>query len=202
MKKRLFASLVVLIFGFLGSKTPALARGYDFTFPAARRSVISGYDYSPSHPAYDYRFSRHTKVAAAKGGSVLDSHWAFYDGESWPCDSSERARGNFVILDHGNGLTTWYFHLSNTGYTPGNGTYIHQGRYMARADDTGCSDGDHLHFATKLNGAPFDPYAGATDWVGGDPIPMGYRDQNGAVHGPFALDRARIRNPVHPAREW
>jgi hypothetical protein len=30
-------------------------------------------------------------------------------------------------------------------------------------------------------------------WASGDPIPMGYRDQNGTVHGPFALDYSSIR---------
>jgi hypothetical protein len=63
---------------------------------------------------------------------------------------------------------------------------------MALSGDTGCG-GAHLHFATKNNGTPFDPYAGSTNWVSGQPIPMGFRDQNGDVSG-YATTSIVIHN--------
>ncbi len=128
---------------------------------------------------------------------VRSSYWEFNDGEAWDCDKSVMARGNYVILDHDGidpDLQTWYFHLSNTGNKPGTGTpFNHRGMYIAISDDTGCSSSDHLHFATKMDGVPFDPDANP-DWAGGEPIPMGFRDQNHNVRGPYALDRTKIRN--------
>jgi len=193
MKKRISLAICTSILTLTLLTITALAYGNNLSFPAGRRSVITK-GYSGTHQALDYRMSNGTKVVAVKSGTVSSSHWGFADNEPWLCDNSEDSRGNYIILDHGGGLTTWYFHLSNTGNTPGNGTYFHQGAYMALSDNTGCSSGAHLHFALKLNGTPIDPYAGSTHWVSGAPIPMGYRDQNGNVQGPFALDDTTIRN--------
>ena len=197
MKKvsRLLVSLIISGIAIFSIKGSALSYGYNLIFPAARRSAISGHTFNnpPSHQAYDYRFSNGTKVAAATAGTVQASDWDFDDDEPWPCDGTINSRGNYIILDHGGGLTTWYFHLSNTGTTPTNGTSFYQGAYMAYADNNGCSGGAHLHFSTKLNGTPFDPYAD-NHWVGGKPIPMGYRNQNGTVNGPYALSDTKIRN--------
>lgn len=89
-------------------------------------------------------------------------------------------------------METWYFHLSNTGTQPISGTYFALGDYMAYSGDTGCGAA-HLHFAAKDDGTPFDPYAGTTEWVGGEPLPMGYRDQDNAIQGPFPISLINIR---------
>ena len=48
------------------------AFGYNFVFPSARRSVLSGFTYAdpdnPSHLAWDYRFAMHTPVTSAQKG--------------------------------------------------------------------------------------------------------------------------------------
>src|SRR5574341_622187 len=193
MKKRLVIMLAALLATFALATAIALAYGNNFSFPAARRIVISQ-GYSDTHQAYDYSFTTHTAVAAAKAGTVTASRFDRVDGYDSHCTGGIEDRGNYIVLDHGAGLETWYFHLSNTGSTPGVGTYFYRGAPMALSDDTGCSDNPHLHFATKLNGTPFDPYAGTTDWVSGAPIPMGYRNQDGTTNGPYALDRTKIHD--------
>jgi hypothetical protein len=195
MKKRFLISLVLLFVLVVLTRTTVLAYGRNFSFPAARYSrIVPNGGYTGSHKAYDYRFPSHTKVVAAKGGTVTQSEWEYADG--WPsdCTGGIRDRGNYIILDHGSGLTTEYFHLSNTDPSarPGVGRTFSRGSYMAPSDNNGCSTADHLHFATKLNGIPFDPYAGTTDWVSAQPIPMGYRDQNGTINGSYPLIDTKI----------
>jgi hypothetical protein len=143
----------------------------------------------------------HTPVTSAQKGWVATSTWTFPDNDpDEVCDNTIRSRGNYIVLNHtsddrtqGTGLESWYFHLSNTGNQPAVGVYFSLGQTMAKSGDTGCGTA-HLHFATKNNGVPFDPYAGTTNWVSGEPIPMGFRDQNGVVQGPFSLSNAKIRD--------
>lgn len=196
MKKRLSLISVILLITLGLLTVTALAYGYNFSFPAASRWGISqGWGTpNPTHQAFDYPFLSHTKVVAAKPGTVIGRDFDFGDGEPHPCDFTVGSRGNYLILDHGNDLETWYFHLSRTGNQPAIGTYFRQGEYMALSDDTGCSDRDHLHFATKLNGTNFDPYDSDTHWVSGSPIPAGYRDQNGNVNGPYSFSQNEMFN--------
>lgn len=193
MKKRLVIMLAMVLAAFVLATTIALAYGNNFSFPAARRIAVSQ-GYSGTHQAYDYSFTTHTAVAAAKAGTVTASGWGYADGWNSGCTGLIGDRGNYIVLTHASGLETLYFHLSNTGNTPGVNTYFYQGAPMALSDDTGCSDQPHLHFVAKLNGTPFDPYAGTTDWVSGVRIPMGYRNQNGTTNGPYALDKIKIHD--------
>ncbi len=190
--KKIAAILAAALLALVMISLTASAYGADLIHPLQRRTHLTQ-GYSSGHQAYDFR-SSHTKVVAVLDGQVDATRWDRPDGWTWPCDNTVSARGNYLILDHGSGLTTSYYHLSNTGNTPGAGASVDRGQYMALTDDTGCSTGDHLHFSVKTNGSPVDPYAGTTEWVSGDPIPAGYINQNGILKGPFPLDRPKIRD--------
>ena len=95
--------------------------------------------------------------------------------------------GNYIEIDHGGGVITRYAHLSRNGFAVSMNDSVSRGQRIANSDCTGWCNGDHLHFAVRINGSYVDPYAGTTQWVSADPIPMGYRDQNGNVQGPFTL---------------
>ena len=205
-KSRIILTCFFVLIFVLCIKEYVSAFGHNFVFPAARRSAVSGYVYAdpsnPGHLAWDYRFSMHTKVAAAQKGWIATSRWDMQDGTDTQCTGTYDDRGNFIVLNHtsndgseGTGLETWYFHLSNTGLMPTTGQYFHVGKNIANSGDTGCGQA-HLHFATKDNNIPFDPYAGGTNWVGGVPQPMGFRDHNNNIQGPFALDNTKIRDMV------
>lgn len=67
----------------------------------------------------------------------------------------ESGYGNLVILDHGNGDTTRYGHMSAFDVTKGDVVAI--GQVIGRVGSTGNSTGDHLHFEIRIAGVAVDP---------------------------------------------
>ncbi len=63
--------------------------------------------------------------------------------------------GNAVIIDHGLGLSTLYGHLSSIDVKEGE--QIKQQQIIGKTGETGLAVGDHLHFATLLQGVPVLP---------------------------------------------
>jgi len=63
--------------------------------------------------------------------------------------------GNTVIIDHGLGLSTLYGHLSSIDVKEGE--QIKQQQIIGKTGETGLAVGDHLHFATLLQGVPVLP---------------------------------------------
>jgi murein DD-endopeptidase MepM/ murein hydrolase activator NlpD len=60
-----------------------------------------------------------------------------------------------VELDHGNGLSTRYGHLSEIDVKVGQ--HVRTGEVIGRIGSTGRSTGPHLHYETRVNGEPVDP---------------------------------------------
>ena len=92
-------------------------------------------------------------IVAADGGTVI---MAEYSG----------AYGNTVIIDHGNGVSTLYAHLSSINV--GVGSTVGQGQTIGGVGNTGnCYglDGVHLHFEVRINGSTVDPMG----YIGGYP---------------------------------
>lgn len=67
------------------------------------------------------------------------------------------ANGKLLILDHGNGLSTTYSHLSS--YAVQMGDRVRRGQIVARIGSTGWSTGPHLFFEVRDGGQPIDPLA-------------------------------------------
>jgi hypothetical protein len=63
--------------------------------------------------------------------------------------------GNTVIVDHGYGLMSLYGHLSSIGVKAGDA--VTRGQELGKSGATGLAGGDHLHFATLLQGLPVTP---------------------------------------------
>jgi murein DD-endopeptidase MepM/ murein hydrolase activator NlpD len=63
--------------------------------------------------------------------------------------------GNMVEIDHGNGLTTRYAHLSAIAVSIDQ--KVEAGTIVGRLGSTGRSTGPHLHYETRINGEPVDP---------------------------------------------
>jgi murein DD-endopeptidase MepM/ murein hydrolase activator NlpD len=63
--------------------------------------------------------------------------------------------GKYIIINHGNGLQTWYAHMSAT--STAQGAYVRQGAKIGEVGSTGYSTGPHLHFAVYKNGKPVNP---------------------------------------------
>jgi murein DD-endopeptidase MepM/ murein hydrolase activator NlpD len=96
-----------------------------------------------SHPGIDIGVPSGTPVKAAAAGTVIV---AGDDGSGY---------GNYVVIDHGNGLATVYGH--NTSVAVGVGSRVAQGQVIASSGCTGYCFGPHLHFEVRVNGTPVDP---------------------------------------------
>ena len=64
--------------------------------------------------------------------------------------------GNTVLIEHGYGLKSWYYHMDSLDVSTGQ--MVEQGQIIGKVGSTGFSTGPHLHFAMRLNGTPIDPY--------------------------------------------
>lgn len=74
-----------------------------------------------------------------------------------PGFSREYPRGNYVILDHGNGLQTRYFHLECGSVRVRPADIVQVGTRLGFMGKTGLATGEHIHFELWLNGIPVNP---------------------------------------------
>jgi hypothetical protein len=107
------------------------------------RRIINGEPRSP-HTGTDFPASEGTPVLAANAGVVALVLDHFFAGRS-------------VILDHGLGLYTMYFHLQDSAVREGQ--RVDRGQLIARVGSTGRTTGPHLHWGARLGGSRIDPGA-------------------------------------------
>ncbi len=100
-----------------------------------------GWRWGRMHEGIDIGVPCGTPIHAAASGTVIYSGWM--DGY-----------GNFVVIDHGNGLATAYGHQSAIYVSGGS---VSQGQSIGAVGSTGNSTGCHLHFEVRVNGNPVDP---------------------------------------------
>ncbi len=77
--------------------------------------------------------------------------------------------GNYVKIDHGDGLETIYAHLSSVNSNIKVGQWVNVHDSLGFAGTTGDSSGEHLHFEVRLNGIAVDPYSNMSMWCGAEP---------------------------------
>ncbi|NTW72783.1 MAG: peptidoglycan DD-metalloendopeptidase family protein [Eubacteriaceae bacterium] len=119
-------------------KLPAVYGTGRFIVPTTGR--VSAINKAGSHAgsrAVDIANSIGTAIYAADAGKVVTV-------------SYDSGYGKFIIINHGNGFSTRYAHLSSTGVSVGQ--TVSQGQRIAGMGSTGSSTGSHLHFEVMLNG--------------------------------------------------
>src|SRR6185369_5521892 len=94
------------------------------------------------HTGLDFRAEYGAPVRATGTGKVTVAEWS-------------AGYGNLVELDHGNGVTTRYAHLSAIGV--GVGQTVAAGALLGRVGSTGRSTGAHLHYEARIDDEPVDP---------------------------------------------
>lgn len=94
------------------------------------------------HAGIDFRAPTGTRILATAPGTVITA-------------GKTGGYGNMVEIDHGNGITTRYAHLSTILVNAGD--KIATGEAIARSGSTGRSTGPHLHYEVRLNGEAVDP---------------------------------------------
>ena len=71
--------------------------------------------------------------------------------------SYDASRGNYVVIDHGEGVETHYYHLADGSVSVALGDHVAAGQSIGGMGSTGASTGAHLHFQIEINGEPVDP---------------------------------------------
>jgi murein DD-endopeptidase MepM/ murein hydrolase activator NlpD len=121
--------------------------------PLSYRHISSGFTGARMHPItrkvsahyqIDYAAPSGTPVVASARGTVTSAGWS----GGW---------GNIVRLEHDNGYTTHYGHLSAFAKGLRAGARVDQGQLVGYVGSTGWSTGPHLDYGIKLNGTPINP---------------------------------------------
>lgn len=123
-----------------------------FAWPAPSYTRISSDYGTRMHPTLGVeKFHNGVDLAAPSGSAIL----AAYNGKVVAADYNA-SMGNYVMLDHGDGLYTIYMHASSLNVSKG--ATVAKGQQIAAVGSTGRSTGPHLHFGVRLNGSYVSPW--------------------------------------------
>ena len=106
-----------------------------------RRSIINDQPRSP-HTGVDLRGSRGTPVKATNDGKIVLTGNLFFTG-------------NTVVIDHGAGIMSMYFHLDKINVKKGD--KISRGKVLGTVGSTGRATGPHLHWGIRISNQRVDP---------------------------------------------
>lgn len=106
-----------------------------------RRNPFGGRTYE-FHAGMDIDGERGDLVVAPGNGTVVEAGW-------------KGGYGNMIEIDHGNGLTTRYGHLSKIEVAQGDS--VTRGQLIGQIGSTGRSTGPHLHYELRVNERPINP---------------------------------------------
>jgi murein DD-endopeptidase MepM/ murein hydrolase activator NlpD len=106
-----------------------------------RRNPFGGRNYE-FHAGMDIDGERGDSVLAPANGTIIKAGW-------------QGGYGNMIEIDHGNGLTTRYGHLSKIEIQVGDS--ISRGQLIGLVGSTGRSTGPHLHYELRLNDKSINP---------------------------------------------
>lgn len=125
-------------------QTPPKKAVGSFIYPVSGR-LSSGYGarWGRTHKGVDLACSKGTPIYASDGGTVEFSGW------------NSGGYGYLVIINHGNGYSTYYGHNSKNVVSAGEKVY--QGQLIGYVGSTGDSTGNHVHFEIRSGGSPKNP---------------------------------------------
>jgi murein DD-endopeptidase MepM/ murein hydrolase activator NlpD len=134
---------------YLSRATPDRQWDANFTAPAnaptsdvfGSQRIFNGVA-QREHQGLDFRVPTGTPVAAMNSGTVLLARFLYFEG-------------NCVVIDHGQGLLTLYFHLSE--FKVKEGDVVKRGQEIGLSGGTGRATGPHLHVAVRWQGTYLDP---------------------------------------------
>jgi murein DD-endopeptidase MepM/ murein hydrolase activator NlpD len=109
--------------------------------PFGCRTIINGHERSP-HSGVDLRAQERTPVKATNRGRIALVADHFFSGRS-------------VVMDHGAGIMSMYFHLSHIPVKVGQ--VVEKGACIGLSGSSGRATGPHLHFGVRINGGRVDP---------------------------------------------
>ena len=136
--------------GTTSGGTGGTAVGGGWVRPCSYTSITSpfGYRVSPTsgastyHQGVDLDTGTGWPVVAAKAGRVVVAGYG-------------SAAGNYIKIDHGDGVSSIYMHLNS--YCVSAGQMVSAGQNIGTTGATGVATGDHLHFGIAVNGVYVNP---------------------------------------------
>lgn len=103
---------------------------------------------STNHKGIDLTAPYGTAILASASGIVTTA-------------AHSNSAGNYIVIAHGNGMSTVYMHCSSLLVSVGDN--VEQGEVIAKVGSTGYSSGNHLHFGIIKNGTYVDPLGYVSD---------------------------------------
>ena len=97
---------------------------------------------SSNHKGMDIGASTGADIIAAADGEVVIATYSY-------------SAGNYIMIDHGGGVSTVYMHCSQLLVSKG--AKVKQGQVIAKVGSTGYSTGPHLHFGIRSGGTYVNP---------------------------------------------
>jgi len=132
------------------------------------------------HDGWDYAAAPPDMALAAADGEVV-----------FAGNADDNCNTRAVIVDHGNGYRTLYWHLARVDVQIGD--RVARGQPVGMIGSTGCATGPHLHFGVQFLGRNTDPYG----WCGAAPDPWA-RHPAGSVSSWLWVDRPSPCAPPWP----
>jgi murein DD-endopeptidase MepM/ murein hydrolase activator NlpD len=118
---------------------PAPGRPISSSFGVRRDPILGS---AALHAGMDFRTGMGAAIRSTASGTVVSAGW-------------NGGYGRMVEVDHGNGFTTRYAHMSEIDVSAGD--RIERGTVVGKSGNSGRSTGPHLHYEVRRNGTALDP---------------------------------------------
>ena len=136
--------------GSSGSTDSGVTVGSSWLVPCSYKMISSpfGLRESPTtgasryHQGVDLAANAGTPIVASRGGTVTIASYS-------------NSAGYYVSINHGDGFSSIYMHMTN--YIVSSGQKVNQGQTIGYVGDTGITTGNHLHFGIATGGAYVNP---------------------------------------------
>lgn len=126
--------------------------GGGWVVPCSYTSITSPFGYRTAPTAGASTYHQGVDLDTGTGWSVVASRAGVVTAAGW-----SNSAGYHVQINHQDGFSSIYMHLSSVGVS--NGQIVSAGQYIGATGSTGISKGDHLHFGISLNGVYVNPCA-------------------------------------------
>ena len=143
-KKLIFLITLLIFSNYLNAQCST----YKLPFPTGTTYTCSqSNNGSTSHSgiaqyAFDFAMPINTDVCASRGG-IISHIVESYSNNNNPSNCNDVNR---VVINHGDGTSSLYLHLTLNGALVSVGDTVTQGQVIAKSGNSGCSTGAHLHF--------------------------------------------------------
>lgn len=124
--------------------------GSSWLVPCSYKKISSPFGFRESPTSGASRYHQGVDLAANAGTPIVASR-----GGTVTIASYSNSAGYYVTINHGDGFSSIYMHMTN--YVVSSGQKVNQGQAIGYVGSTGISTGNHLHFGIAQNGAYVNP---------------------------------------------